>query len=140
MSRTRFDVSRRADWWPAFSRSVAAPQDSVQPTTLQYTVSPTIATDTALLQDKLEKTLRDSITKWRPTTRLKFFTFTAENISKNNIYSGGYTNNKWHLWIFERNLVFYFLSQDNRHSLCQSLNIKFTQFSISYLKFTVCVL
>lgn len=69
MSRTRFDVTKRGDWWPAFNRNVAAPMESVQPVELEYVVSPTLKTDVALLQDKLEKILRDSITKWRPTTR-----------------------------------------------------------------------
>ncbi|XP_046670021.1 coiled-coil and C2 domain-containing protein 2A isoform X2 [Homalodisca vitripennis] len=69
VSRTKFDVTRRGDWWPAFNRNVAAPMESVQPTQIEYTVSPTLKTDVALLQDKLEKILRDSITKWRPTTR-----------------------------------------------------------------------
>lgn len=73
VSRTRFDVSRRSDWWPAFNHSVAAPPGSVQPQQLEYTVSPTLTTDVSLLQDKLEKTLRDSITKWRPTTRWAYF-------------------------------------------------------------------
>lgn len=136
MSRTRFDVGRRADWWPAFSRSVAAPQDSVQPTTLLYTVSPTIATDTALLQDKLEKTLRDSITKWRPTTRLKFFTSLLKISAKIIYIPGANTSCKPKTYIHVGALIisgifgflketwgFIFLSQDNRHSLCQSLKI-----------------
>ncbi|PSN40991.1 hypothetical protein C0J52_10989 [Blattella germanica] len=65
--RTRFDITRRSDWWPAFGRAVGAPMGSVQPTTLNYT--PTSLTATQLLQDRIEKQLKDSLMKWRRTAR-----------------------------------------------------------------------
>lgn len=65
--RTNFDVSQRSDWWPAFGRQISPPVNSVQPDSIEYTL--TSDTDVHLLQDKIEKFLRDSIMKWRPTSR-----------------------------------------------------------------------
>lgn len=65
--RTNFDVSQRSDWWAAFGRNISTPVTSVQPNDIEYTI--TSLTDVHLLQDKIEKYLRDSIMKWRPTSR-----------------------------------------------------------------------
>ncbi|XP_065204032.1 coiled-coil and C2 domain-containing protein 2A [Planococcus citri] len=65
--RTNFDVSQRSDWWPAFGKQIPPPTNSVQPDSIEYTF--TSNTDVHLLQDKIEKYLRDSIMKWRPTSR-----------------------------------------------------------------------
>ncbi|KAJ9583994.1 hypothetical protein L9F63_021664, partial [Diploptera punctata] len=65
--RTRFDITRKSDWWPAFGHSVGAPMGSVQPASLEYTVTSLSATQ--LLQDRIEKTLKDSLMKWRRTSR-----------------------------------------------------------------------
>lgn len=62
-------MTKRSDWWPAFGRTVSAPLRSVQPEQMDYTRKSTLQTDASLLQDKLEKLLRDSITRWRPTSR-----------------------------------------------------------------------
>lgn len=34
--RTRFDLTKRADWFPAFGKNFSAPSGSVQPDTLEY--------------------------------------------------------------------------------------------------------
>ncbi|KAK7590099.1 hypothetical protein V9T40_001712 [Parthenolecanium corni] len=65
--RTNFDVTQRSNWWPAFGRSVSAPSTSVQPDDIEYAI--TSPADVQLLQDKIEKYLKDSIMKWRPTSR-----------------------------------------------------------------------
>ncbi|XP_033609176.1 coiled-coil and C2 domain-containing protein 2A isoform X2 [Cryptotermes secundus] len=65
--RTRFDISHRSDWRPAFGRSIGAPMGSVQPASLDYTATSVSATQ--LLQDRIEKQLRDSLMKWRKTAR-----------------------------------------------------------------------
>ncbi|XP_069688134.1 coiled-coil and C2 domain-containing protein 2A [Periplaneta americana] len=65
--RTKFDVTRRSDWMPAFGKTVGAPMGSVQPAALEYTATATSATQ--LLQDRIEKQLKDSLMKWRRTAR-----------------------------------------------------------------------
>ncbi|XP_063222890.1 coiled-coil and C2 domain-containing protein 2A isoform X2 [Bacillus rossius redtenbacheri] len=65
--RTRYDTGRRSDWWPAFSADVPAPCSSVQPPVLEYTETSVAAC--RRLRDRLEKHLRDSLARWRPTTR-----------------------------------------------------------------------
>uniref|UniRef100_A0A1B6DJ12 Coiled-coil and C2 domain-containing protein 2A n=1 Tax=Clastoptera arizonana TaxID=38151 RepID=A0A1B6DJ12_9HEMI len=95
ISRTRFDVTKRNDWWPAFGKIVSAPLDSVQPEALDYTVQPTFQTDASLLQDKLEKLLRDSITRWRPTSRTiwnRYVTVTLRKLLP-SLESATWTNN-----------------------------------------------
>lgn len=64
---TRFDVSRKSDWLPAFGRYVSAPADSIQPISLVY--NETSNTAVQLLQDKIEKQLRESLMHWRKTAR-----------------------------------------------------------------------
>jgi hypothetical protein len=68
---TRFDVTHRSDWWPAFGRNVAAPVASVQPATLDYIATSLSATQ--MLQDRIEKQLKDSLMKWRKTSRSLIF-------------------------------------------------------------------
>nr|CAD7259786.1 unnamed protein product [Timema shepardi] len=64
---TRFDVVRRSDWLPVFGRNVGAPTGSIQPAVLEYTH--TSSSSCQVLQDNLEKHLRDSLMKWRKTSR-----------------------------------------------------------------------
>jgi len=68
---TRFDVTHRSDWWPAFGRNVVAPVGSVQPATLDYIATSLSAIQ--MLQDRIEKQLKDSLMKWRKTSRLLMF-------------------------------------------------------------------
>ncbi|XP_021920038.1 coiled-coil and C2 domain-containing protein 2A isoform X3 [Zootermopsis nevadensis] len=65
--RTRFDITHRSDWWPAFGRSVGAPVGSVQPAALVYVATSISATQ--MLQDRIEKQLKDCLMKWRKTAR-----------------------------------------------------------------------
>ncbi|XP_049861590.1 coiled-coil and C2 domain-containing protein 2A [Schistocerca gregaria] len=65
--RTRFDVSRKSDWYPAFGRNVSAPTGSVQPPSLEY--SETSLSAVQQLQDKIEKYLQKNIMHWRKTSR-----------------------------------------------------------------------
>nr|CAD7446121.1 unnamed protein product [Timema bartmani] len=64
---TRFDVVRRSDWLPVFGRNVGAPTGSIQPAVLEYTH--TSSSSCQILQDNLEKHLRDSLMKWRKASR-----------------------------------------------------------------------
>nr|CAD7430292.1 unnamed protein product [Timema monikensis] len=64
---TRFDVVRRSDWLPVFGRNVGAPTGSIQPAVLEYTH--TSSSSCQVLQDNLEKHLRDSLMKWRKASR-----------------------------------------------------------------------
>ncbi|XP_066996187.2 coiled-coil and C2 domain-containing protein 2A [Anabrus simplex] len=71
--RIRYDVSNIAEWLPAFGRTflfgpiISAPMTSVQPPVLDYrqTHMPSVL----LLQEKIEKHLRDSLMRWRRTAR-----------------------------------------------------------------------
>ncbi|XP_039285751.1 coiled-coil and C2 domain-containing protein 2A-like isoform X2 [Nilaparvata lugens] len=69
LRRVRLDVGRRGDWCGMFARgaAAAAAAASLQPTQLEF--APTSAADAQVLQDRIEKLLRDSIAKWRPTAR-----------------------------------------------------------------------
>ncbi|BES93155.1 coiled-coil and Hypothetical protein containing [Nesidiocoris tenuis] len=68
ISQTNFDVTKRSsDWWPAFGRAMAAPNSSVQPEALAMKETP--ETEVKLLQDRLEKVLRNAIMKLRSTNR-----------------------------------------------------------------------
>ncbi|KAL1129085.1 hypothetical protein AAG570_013616, partial [Ranatra chinensis] len=67
LCKTSFDITKRSDWLPAFGRTVSAPMGSVQPHSIEFSL--TSPTETRLLQDKLEKQLRDAIMHLRPTCR-----------------------------------------------------------------------
>lgn len=67
VKRTRFDVRKSPDWLPVFNRNVATPLGSVQSNFIEYI--PTSQLDVTLLQDQLEKQLRNSIPQWRKHQR-----------------------------------------------------------------------
>uniref|UniRef100_A0A146LPJ8 Coiled-coil and C2 domain-containing protein 2A n=3 Tax=Lygus hesperus TaxID=30085 RepID=A0A146LPJ8_LYGHE len=68
ISQMNLDVTKRSsDWWPAFNRAVAAPTPSVQPEALE--MKETSDTEVKLLQERLEKILRNAIMKLRSTNR-----------------------------------------------------------------------
>ncbi|XP_073975162.1 coiled-coil and C2 domain containing 2A isoform X3 [Rhodnius prolixus] len=67
LSQIDLDLTKRTNWWPAFGRSLSAPTGSVQPQSMVYKETP--HSEVNLLQDRLEKLLRNALTKLRPTTR-----------------------------------------------------------------------
>lgn len=68
VSQMNLDVTKRSsDWWPAFGRAIAAPTPSVQPEALEMKETP--EGEVKMLQDRLEKILRNAIMKLRSTNR-----------------------------------------------------------------------
>ncbi|KAK6617101.1 hypothetical protein RUM43_014703 [Polyplax serrata] len=78
--RTRFDLTKRADWFPAFGKNVPAPIVGVQPEFIDYKTTSRQAVD--FLQDKIEKRLRDNLMKWRKRKRTQWNRYCAATLRK----------------------------------------------------------